>query len=90
MRLVKVKGHYIKKNGKKVYVRPHYRLVVESGDKGRSGKRFKALADKIYMEYLRRGYPPTKAREIAVKTAGKIFWQKYGKKTGRWILKRER
>ena len=58
--------------------------------KGRSGKKFKKLASEIAAEYRKKGYSATRAKQIGEATAGKIFWKKYGKKSGSWILKRER
>lgn len=90
MKYVKVKGHYIHRNGKKIYVKPHHRLVVESEDKGRSGKRFKALAETVAEEYMKKGYSRARALEIGKAVAGKVFWRKYGKIKGERILRRER
>ena len=90
MKRIYIKPHISHRNGKRVKVKGHYRYVVESRDKGRSGDKFKSLARKIAREYEKKGYSKKRANEIARKTAGKIFWQKYGKKSGSWILKRER
>lgn len=90
MKTIKIKGHYAKRGRKKYYVKPHKRKVITSKEQGRSGEAFKKLERKVYNEYKKKGYSTKKAREIAEATAGKIFWKKYGKKSGSWILKRER
>jgi len=90
MKRVYIKPHYIRRNGRRIYIRGHYRTVITSLDKGRTGKRFKRLAKKVEQEYRRKGYSLKRARQIGRATAGKIFWQKYGKKKGREILRRER
>jgi len=87
---VHVKGHYIRRNRKKIWVRPHSRRAVGSKDMGRSGEKFKSLERKIYRYYRKKGYSKSKSIEIAQKTAGKVFWNRYEKKSGSWILKRER
>ena len=55
-------------------------------DVGVKGVHFQDVEEKIYREYRKKGYSDKKAREIARKTAGKIFWQKFGKKGGRKII----
>ena len=80
----------MKRGRKRIKVRGHYRTVVTSLDKGRSGKRFKSLAEKIKREYIKKGYSVSRAEKIARATAGKVFWEKYGKIRGRRILRRER
>ena len=90
MRNTTVREHYIKRDGKRIKIRRHLRRVVESRDQGRTGERFKSLESKVYREYKRKGYSAERARDIAKKTAGSVFWEKYGKKSGSNILKRER
>jgi len=85
-----VKPHYIRRYGKRIRIKGHYRKTTGSLAKGRSGRKFKRLQRKVTIEYLKKGYPFSKAQQIGRATAGKIFWLKYGKKSGRWILKRER
>ncbi len=36
---------------------------------------FSALERKVYDEYRRRGYPKAKAKEYALRTAGKVYWE---------------
>ena len=90
MKLVRVRGHYMKRNGKKVYVRPHTMRVVTSEERGRSGERFKKLAEEIAEEYMKKGYSRSAAMRIGRATAGKVYWRKYGKVKGKRILRRER
>jgi len=85
-----VKGHYIKRNGKRIWIKPHTMRVTRSAEKGRSGKRFKSLENRVEREYIRKGYSRARARQIARATAGKVFWEKYGKRKGKRILRRER
>ena len=85
-----VKGHYIKRNGKKIWIPKHKMRFVSSQEQGRSGSRFKKLQMEVANEYMRRGYSRTKAMEIGKAVAGKVFWRKYGKSSGRRILKREK
>ena len=88
-RRVRVKAHTKRIGRKVIKVKAHYRRVLKK-EVGRSGKRFENLENKIYREYLRRGFSRKRAKEIAKATAGKIFWMKFGKKKGREILRRER
>lgn len=57
-------------------------------DVGKKGVHFNQVANRITREYIKKGYPPEKAREIGRKTAGKVFWHKFKKKKGRKIIKR--
>ncbi len=57
---------------------------------GRSGEKFRHLSNTIANEYEKKGFSVAKAKAIGQATAGKQFWHKYGKKSGSWILKRER
>ena len=36
---------------------------------------FTALERKVYDEYRRRGYSNKKAKEYALRTAGKVYWE---------------
>ena len=90
MKRIYIKPHTIKRGRKKIRIKGHYRQVVESKDKGRTGERFKKLEKKVEREYLKKGYSKKKAKQIGKATAGKIFWKKVGKKKGKRILKRER
>ncbi len=49
---------------------------------------FHKLERKVYRFYLEKGYKPEEARDIARRTAAKVFWQKYGKEEGIEIIKR--
>ncbi len=59
-------------------------------DVGKKGVRFKDIENKIYRFYLKKGYPPDQAREIARRTAGKIFWQKFPGQQGARIISQAR
>ena len=85
-----VKPHFITRNGKRIKIKGHWRKTVGSKAKGRSGERFKKLAKEIEREYIKKGYSKKRAREIGRATAGKVFWQKFGKERGKRILRRER
>jgi len=85
-----VKPHYIRRYGKRIHVKGHYRKTVGSKAKGRSGKQFKKLSKHIASQYRKKGYSKKEAERIGKATAGKIFWKKFGKKKGREILRRER
>ncbi|MHA1408486.1 MAG: hypothetical protein ACTSSG_14060 [Candidatus Heimdallarchaeaceae archaeon] len=78
-----VKAHIRHRNGKVIHVKAHKRKTVGSKAKGRSGKKFQKLSKKITKEYIKRGFSKKKAEYI-----GK--WQKFGKRKGSKILKRER
>lgn len=54
-------------------------------DVGKRGFGFEDLVRKIEEEYVRKGYTREEAREIALKTAGKVFWRKFGPLGGRVI-----
>ena len=85
-----VKAHIRHRNGKVIHVKAHKRKTVGSKAKGRSGKKFQKLSKKITKEYIKKGFSKKKAEYIGKATAGKIFWQKFGKRKGSKILKRER
>lgn len=85
-----VKGHYVKRKGKRIWVKGHYRRTVGSLAKGRSGERFKRLANQVAREYMKKGYSKKRAEQIGRAVAGKVFWRKFGRERGRRILKRER
>ena len=85
-----VKGHYIHRNGKRIWIPRHKMKTVGSAAKGRSGKRFKKLEREIATEYIKKGYSKKKAEYIGRATAGKVFWLKFGKRKGSRILRRER
>jgi len=55
-------------------------------DVGEKGVHFEDVARKIAKEYEKKGYPKEKALEIGRKTAGKIFWHKFGKRGGKKII----
>ena len=90
MPYTKVKGHYARRNGKRYYVKPHTRKTVGSKAQGRSGEKFKRLASEVAAEYRKKGYSAARAQRIGEATAGKVFWQKYGRRSGGRILRRER
>ena len=90
MKIIRVRPHYIHRNGKRIKIRGHTRHVVTSLDKGRTGNRFKALAEQVAEEYMKKGYSRQKALQIGKAVAGKVFWRKYGKVKGSRILRRER
>ncbi|RLF61824.1 MAG: hypothetical protein DRN33_06375 [Thermoplasmata archaeon] len=90
MRRTYVRPHFAKRGRTKYKVSGHYRKTVGSLAQGRSGKRFKSLESKIKREYIKKGYSKARAEKIAKATAGKIFWQKFGKRKGSRILRRER
>ena len=85
-----VKSHYVYRSGKRVRIKGYWRKTVGSRGKGRSGDKFKALEKRVYAEYRKKGYSKTEAEHIARATAGKVFWEKYGKRSGSRILRRER
>ena len=85
-----IRPHLARRGIKKVRVSGHYREMPSSREKGRSGKKFKRLERRVYNEYRKKGYSKSRSRQIAKATAGKVFWHKYGKKSGKRILKRER
>lgn len=90
MPYTKVKGHYAHKGKTRYYVKPHKRETVGSKAQGRSGEKFKRLASEVAAEYRKKGYSPARAKRIGEATAGKVFWQKYGRRSGSRILRRER
>lgn len=53
-------------------------------------KKFQELKSKIKREYIKKGYSQAKAEKYAEATAGKIFWEHYGKRKGKKILKKSR
>lgn len=57
-------------------------------DVGKKGVRFKGVSRKIARFYMKKGYSKKRATEIGKKTAGKIFWRKFGKRRGKSILRR--
>ncbi|RLG44616.1 MAG: hypothetical protein DRN81_04120 [Thermoproteota archaeon] len=59
-------------------------------DVGEKGVRFEDVVRQIKRYYIKRGYSPERAEEIARKTAGKIFWRKFGKRQGAAIISRAR
>ena len=59
-------------------------------DVGKKGIHFNQIANKVAREYIEKGYPQKKAREIGRKTAGKIFWNKFGKRRGSRIIRKAR
>lgn len=46
------------------------------------GKKFEALEEKIYREYIKKGYSPLHARLWAKATAGKVYREKLSKRWG--------
>lgn len=90
MKKVRIKGHYVHRKGKRIYVRPHVRMTVTSLERGRTGERFKRLASTVAREYMKKGYSRARALEIGKAVAGKAFWRRYGRPSGRRILRRER
>ena len=69
--------------------RENTRLLKALGGKAMS-KKFQELKNKIKREYIKKGYSPATAERYAEATAGKIFWEHYGKKKGRKVLKKAR
>ena len=55
-------------------------------DVGEEGVHFEQVARKIAKEYEKKGYPKEKAMEIGRRTAGKIFWHKFGRRRGKKII----
>ena len=51
-------------------------------DVGKKGVSFQDVVRKIEREYIRKGYSKKRAHEIAVRTAGRVYWRKFGKKKG--------
>ena len=51
-------------------------------DVGEKGVHFENVVREIKQYYISKGYSPEKAEEIARKTAGKIFWRKFGSSGG--------
>ena len=90
MKRVWIKPHTIKRGNHSIHVKGHYVHVTTSTEQGRSGNNFKSLEKRVEREYRKKGYSKAKAEQIGKATAGKIFWKKYGKKSGSRILKRER
>ena len=45
-------------------------------------RKFTELETKVYHEYRAKGYSHAKAMEFAKGTAGKVFWEKNGKRKG--------
>ena len=86
-----VKRHFSHSSkGKRFVVSRHKRKVVGSKVRGRSGKAFKSLARRVEREYLKKGYSKKRAERIGRATAGKVYWEKFGKRKGSRILRRER
>lgn len=56
-------------------------------DVGKKGVHFQDVANRIARYYRRKGYSPKKARSIGRRTAGKIFWSKFGRRRGRRIIR---
>jgi len=44
----------------------------------------------VAREYRKKGYSKKRAEKIGKAVAGKVFWRKFGRKSGSRILKRER
>jgi len=59
-------------------------------DVGKKGFHFQDLVRKVYRYYRKKGMSKKKAMELAKKTAGKVFWQKFGKKQGAKIVAKAR
>ena len=89
MPYVRVKSHYITRNGKRIRVKSHLRKTRGARLKTSRGEKFRKLERKIYAEYRKKGKSKKVAKRIATATAGKVFWRKYGKTRGRKILRRE-
>lgn len=51
---------------------------------------FKQLESQVYSEYRRKGFSISRSRRIAKATAGKTFWEKFGKKKGAAIIRKAR
>lgn len=51
-------------------------------DVGEKGVHFQEVVRHIEQFYIEKGYSKEKAHEIAVRTAGKIFWRKFGSSGG--------
>ena len=85
-----VRPHFTTRGRKRIRIKGHWRKTVGSLGKGRSGEKFKKLAKQVEKEYLKKGYSKKRAHRIGQATAGKVFWQKFGKRKGKIILRRER
>ncbi len=59
-------------------------------NKREEGRRFEDLEEKVYKEYLKKGYSEHVAREWAKATAGKVFWEKNGKHAGEMKIRKGR
>ena len=90
MRRIYVKSHYIIKHGRRIKIKGYYRRVLGTRKHYNVGGRttFQGFAKRVAKEYKRKGYSTKRARAIGRKTAGKVFWVKYGKKRGRKIIKK--
>lgn len=51
-------------------------------DVGKKGVSFQDVVKKIEQQYRKKGYSKKRAHELAVRTAGRIYWRKFGRKKG--------
>jgi len=83
------KGHYIRRNGKKIWIpghinnahKKHYKVRKHkvSRKEIRFGGHFNEVADKIAKEYEKKGYSKQEAEEIGKKTAASVYRRKIAK-----------
>jgi len=83
------KGHYVKRNGKRIWIpghvnrahKKHYKVRKHkvSRKEIRFGGHFNEVADKIAKEYEKKGYTKKEAQEIGKKTAAVIYRNKIAK-----------
>jgi len=83
------KGHYIRRNGKKIWIpnhinqthKKHYKVKKHkvSRKEIRFGGHFNEVANKIAKEYEKKGYSKKEAEEIGKKTAASVYRNKIAK-----------
>jgi len=83
------KGHYVRRNGKKIWIPKHINHAHEKHYKVRKhkvsrkeirfGGHFNEVADKIAKEYEKKGYSKQEAEEIGKKTAASVYRRKIAK-----------
>lgn len=56
------------------------RKAKSGADMGKAGKAFDDVKEKAFKFYKKKGKSAKKAKEIATKTAGKVFWSIMNKK----------
>jgi len=83
------KGHYIRRNGKRIWIpkhmnqahEKHYRVRKHKASRKeiRFGGHFNEVANKIAKEYEKKGYPKKEAEDIGKKTAASVYRNKIAK-----------